>query len=130
MIKFSCPAYYAKCFDMILGIVHSIDKNSTATFSASKHSGSLYHAGRPIAIMFTETLLTCPDELNRTLIVTLEVVTEFITTRTSFPIGPPVFTGVAVTIGGYLNSESKGTVYVLVIFPETVSFEIASIYVA
>jgi hypothetical protein len=94
------------------------------------HYQSKLYAGRPIAKILTEMFVTCPDELNLTIPVTVEVVTELIITKTSLPIVPPALIGVAVTIGGYLNSDAKFTVNDLVVFAETGSSEIMSTNVA
>jgi hypothetical protein len=80
--------------------------------------------------MFTD-VLTLPEELNLTIPSTLEVEIEVIIAKTSLPIVlVPVLTAVAVTIGGYLNSDAKSIEKVFVVFPDTVSLVTISLYAA
>ena len=121
MIKLPAATNYTKSFYVVFSSKSSVYKDSSLTFFAYQHGDQLYHAGRPIANIFTD-VLTFPDELYRTMPFTAFVVTDVIVIVTSLPmVLVPVLTGVAVTIGMYLKSEAKFIDHGFVVFAKTVS---------
>jgi hypothetical protein len=106
VVELPATAGNAECLKMLVFGEHSVHEYLASTSLTSKSHTSIIHpyAGMPMTwrLMLRDRV---PVVLNLITPSTREVVTDVITTLTSFPTGVlPVLTGVATAIGAYLKS--------------------------